>query len=332
MGCRKARLRIWRRKATPNTYCPPSPSPSYSRTTKDCDARDRSGAADCGALQHWLGTRRRAGGTESSSGRHQGTRRAAAVAPSLDLQADADDDHVHRPSHHRRRSLFRHAADRLVADRGGAESQCLCRHRLVHELVLRPDHPVRLHLGADAPHAGRHPAPDLGHRARLRPARARVAGGGEPRRLDQPDRGDLDHRLSGHGRAALMVAGKMSTPLARVRGLGSAKSGTEHFWRQRLTAVANVPLTIGFVFIVVGLLGRNHAAVVQILGSPLVAVIMLLFIVSITTHMRIGMQVIIEDYVHDEGHKFFLLMANTFFAFAVGLASAFAILMLSFKV
>ena len=129
-----------------------------------------------------------------------------------------------------------------------------------------------------------------------------------------------------------MVAGKMSTPLARVRGLGSAKSGTEHFWRQRLTAVANVPLSIAFVFIVIGLLGRNHAAVVQILGSPLVAVIMLLFIVSITTHMRIGMQVIIEDYVHDEGHKFFLLMANTFFDFAVGLASAFAILMLSFKV
>ena len=129
-----------------------------------------------------------------------------------------------------------------------------------------------------------------------------------------------------------MVAGKMSTPLGRVLGLGPAKSGTEHFWRQRLTAVANVPLSIAFVFIVVALLGRNHAAVVQILGSPLVAVIMLLFIMSITTHMRIGMQVIIEDYVHDEGHKFFLLMANTFFAFAVGLASAFAILMLSFKV
>ena len=128
------------------------------------------------------------------------------------------------------------------------------------------------------------------------------------------------------------MAGEMSTPLKHVRGFGAAKSGTGHFWRQRLTAVANVPLTIGFVFIVVGLLGRNHAAVVQILGSPLVAVIMLLFIVSITTHMRIGMQVIIEDYVHDEGHKFFLLMANTFFAFAVGLASAFAILMLSFKV
>jgi succinate dehydrogenase / fumarate reductase membrane anchor subunit len=129
-----------------------------------------------------------------------------------------------------------------------------------------------------------------------------------------------------------MAAGRMSTPLARVLGLGSAKSGTEHFWRQRLTAVANVPLTIAFVVIVVGLLGRNHAAVVQILGSPLVAVIMLLFIASITTHMRIGIQVIIEDYVHDEIVKLFLLMANTFFAVAVALACAFAILMLSFKV
>jgi succinate dehydrogenase / fumarate reductase membrane anchor subunit len=129
-----------------------------------------------------------------------------------------------------------------------------------------------------------------------------------------------------------MAAGKMSTPLGRVLGLGSAKSGTEHFWRQRLTAVANVPLTVAFVVIVIGLLGRNHAAVVQILGSPLVAIIMLLFIASITTHMRIGMQVIIEDYVHDEVTKLVLLMANTFFAVAVGLACAFAILMLSFKV
>jgi succinate dehydrogenase / fumarate reductase, membrane anchor subunit len=129
-----------------------------------------------------------------------------------------------------------------------------------------------------------------------------------------------------------MGLGRMSTPLGRVRGLGSARSGTEHFWRQRLTAVANVPLTIAFVLIVMALLGRNHAAVVQILGSPLVAVIMLLFVLSITTHMRIGMQVIIEDYVHDEGHKLVLLMANTFFAVAVGLAAAFAILTLSFKV
>jgi succinate dehydrogenase / fumarate reductase membrane anchor subunit len=129
-----------------------------------------------------------------------------------------------------------------------------------------------------------------------------------------------------------MAGGKLSTPLARVRGLGSARSGTEHFWRQRLTAVANVPLTIAFVVIVVSLLGRNHAAVVQILGSPLVAIVMLLVITSVCIHMRIGMQVIIEDYVHDESAKLVMLMANTFFAAAVGLASAFAILMLSFKV
>jgi succinate dehydrogenase / fumarate reductase, membrane anchor subunit len=129
-----------------------------------------------------------------------------------------------------------------------------------------------------------------------------------------------------------MASGKMSTPLARVRGLGAAKSGTEHFWRQRLTAVANVPLTIAFVLILVSLLGRNHAAAAQILGSPLVAIIMLLCIVSITIHMRIGMQVVIEDYVHDEPARLILLMANTFFAFAVALASAYGILKLSFGV
>ena len=122
----------------------------------------------------------------------------------------------------------------------------------------------------------------------------------------------------------------MATPLKRVRGLGAARHGTETFWRQRLTAVANVPLTIAVIVIVMGLLGRNHAAVVQILGSTLVAITMLLFIVSSVYHMWLGMQVIIEDYVHDERWKLFTLMANTFFAFAVGLAAVFAILKLSF--
>ena len=122
------------------------------------------------------------------------------------------------------------------------------------------------------------------------------------------------------------------TPLARVRGLGSAKTGTAHFWHQRLTAVANVPLTIAFVLIVVALLGRNHAAAQQILATPLVAIVMMLFIGSITYHMRIGMQVIIEDYVHEETAKLALIMLNTFFAVAVALASAYAIFKLSFGV
>jgi succinate dehydrogenase / fumarate reductase, membrane anchor subunit len=124
----------------------------------------------------------------------------------------------------------------------------------------------------------------------------------------------------------------MRTPLRQVRGLGSAKSGTEHFWHQRLTAMANIPLSIGFVVVVASLMGRNHAAVVQILGSPFVAVLMLLFILSASMHMRIGMQVIIEDYVHDDFAKFTLLIANTFFAVVVALTSAFAILKLSFGV
>ena len=126
--------------------------------------------------------------------------------------------------------------------------------------------------------------------------------------------------------------GKLRTPLARVRGLGSARSGTEHFWRQRLTAVANIPLTIAFVLIVVSLLGRNHAAAQQILGSPLVAIVILLFIGSVTYHMRIGMQVVIEDYVHGEIAKLSLLMLNTFFTVVVGLAAAYAIFKLSFGV
>jgi len=122
------------------------------------------------------------------------------------------------------------------------------------------------------------------------------------------------------------------TPLARVRGLGSAKSGTGHFWHQRLTAVANVPLTVAFVLIVISLLGRNHAAAQQILGTPLVAIVILLFIGSVTYHMRIGMQVIIEDYVHEETAKLVLIMLNTFFAIAIALASAYAIFKLSFGV
>ncbi len=122
------------------------------------------------------------------------------------------------------------------------------------------------------------------------------------------------------------------TPLGSVRGRGTAHSGTGHFWRQRLTAVANIPLTIAALIIIITLLGRNQAATAQILGSPLVAIIILLFIISITTHMRIGMQVIIEDYVHDESVKLALLMANTFFAIAVALSSAYGILKLSFGV
>jgi len=122
----------------------------------------------------------------------------------------------------------------------------------------------------------------------------------------------------------------METPLKRVRGLGSAHGGTDHFWKQRATALAGIPLTIAFLVIVLSTVGKDFATVKATLAHPLVAILMLLFVLSSVIHMRIGMQVIIEDYVHEEGPKVLLLMLNTFFAIAVGLASAFAILKLAF--
>ena len=128
----------------------------------------------------------------------------------------------------------------------------------------------------------------------------------------------------------MLSESSMRTPLARVRGLGSAKSGTGHFWLQRVTAVANVILTIIFLGVVIALVGKPYPAAIALLSHPLVAILMLLFVVSGTVHMRIGMQVIIEDYIHGEGAKIAAVMANTFFAIAIGAACVFALLKLSF--
>ena len=124
----------------------------------------------------------------------------------------------------------------------------------------------------------------------------------------------------------------LRTPLGRVRGLGSARNGTEEFWLQRMTAIAGIPLTIAGLFLVISLTGRSYPAVKQILGSPLVAVLMILFILANVIHMKIGIQVVIEDYVYHKNQKFTLLILNTFFAWAIGLACVFAILKISFGV
>ena len=124
----------------------------------------------------------------------------------------------------------------------------------------------------------------------------------------------------------------MRTPLGRVLGLGSAKTGTEDFWMQRMTAIASVPLTIAGLVLVISLTGRSYPAVRQILASPLVAVLLMLFILTIVIHMKIGVQVVIEDYVYEKKRKITLMMLNTFFAWAVGLACVFAILKISFGV
>ena len=124
-------------------------------------------------------------------------------------------------------------------------------------------------------------------------------------------------------------AKSMRTPLSRVRSLGASHSGTSDFWRQRLTAVAMTLLIVPVIVVVMMLLGRNQAFAAQTLRSPAIAIILLLFIVASTWHMKIGMQVVIEDYVHNEKLKLASIMANNFFSFAVALASIYAILKLS---
>jgi succinate dehydrogenase / fumarate reductase membrane anchor subunit len=123
---------------------------------------------------------------------------------------------------------------------------------------------------------------------------------------------------------------RMRTPIAEVRHLGSAKSGTKHAWHMRITSAALVPLTIAFVWIVLTLVGKDYNTVRATLGAPLPAIIMLLFLLASVYHMKLGMQTIIEDYVHGEASKTLALMANTFFSACIGLATVYAVLRLSF--
>ncbi len=122
----------------------------------------------------------------------------------------------------------------------------------------------------------------------------------------------------------------LRTPLGRVRGLGSAKTGTEHFWMQRVTAIANIPLTICALIIIMSLVGADHPTVAARLGHPVIAMAMLAFVVSVTWHMRLGMQVVIEDYVQGEGRKIACLLASTFFTAAIAIVGVFALLKLGF--
>ena len=122
----------------------------------------------------------------------------------------------------------------------------------------------------------------------------------------------------------------MRTPLGKVRGLGSAKEGTSHFWYQRMSAVALVPLVLFFLGMVISLNGASYAEVRTALSHPVAAILMGLFVLTGVYHMRLGMQVIIEDYIHGEGLKIVLVMLNTFFAAVIGFACLFAILKLSF--
>lgn len=120
------------------------------------------------------------------------------------------------------------------------------------------------------------------------------------------------------------------TPAKKVRGYGSAKDGTDHFWRQRLTAIANIPLLLFFVGFIVSLNGASHEEVLAAIAHPFTAVMLIAVLASALLHMKLGMQVVIEDYIHGEGTKIILLFLNAVFTYGIGLLSVFAILKINF--
>jgi succinate dehydrogenase membrane anchor subunit len=122
----------------------------------------------------------------------------------------------------------------------------------------------------------------------------------------------------------------LQTPRSRVKYLGSAKSGTHHVWMMRLTSFALLPLTIAFIVVVLSLAGRDFQSARIFLGSPCPSILMLLFVGVGVYHMTLGMQVIIEDYIHVERTKSLALMANICFGLLMGAALVYAVLRLSF--
>jgi succinate dehydrogenase / fumarate reductase membrane anchor subunit len=122
----------------------------------------------------------------------------------------------------------------------------------------------------------------------------------------------------------------LRSPLGRAIGLGSAKEGVEHWWIQRLTAVALVPLALWFVASVIALAGADHVALTEWLSAPLAAILMLLLIGATFYHAALGLQVVIEDYVHGEGAKFAALVLNKLICFALAVAGIFAVLKIAF--
>lgn len=117
----------------------------------------------------------------------------------------------------------------------------------------------------------------------------------------------------------------LETPLRRVEGLGPAHSGSRHFWRQRVTAVALIPLAIWFGISVLGLVGANEPSVLIFLTQPLNAILMASFVTILLYHMSLGVQDVIDDYVHGNGQKIFLLLLLRAATIAVGAASLLAL-------
>ena len=122
----------------------------------------------------------------------------------------------------------------------------------------------------------------------------------------------------------------LRSPLGRARGLGSARAGSKHWWAQRLTSVALVPLTLWFIWSMMRLTGASQADVADWLASPVRLALMLALIAATFHHLQLGLQVVIEDYVHGDGWKLALIVAVRFVAIFFGLAAIVAILRIGF--
>ena len=122
----------------------------------------------------------------------------------------------------------------------------------------------------------------------------------------------------------------LRTPLAKVRGLGSAKEGTHHFWWQRLTAIALVPLTVWMMIAIFSTTLSDYESARALVAHPVAAVLAVSLIALLFHHGQLGLQVVIEDYIHTEMTKMVLLLLNSFFCAVVGLAAALAALKLAF--
>ncbi len=122
----------------------------------------------------------------------------------------------------------------------------------------------------------------------------------------------------------------LRSPLGQARGLGSAKEGVGHWWAQRLTALALIPLSLWFVYSIARFPLSDYAMMVLWIKSPLVAVALVLFFVAMIYHAALGVQVIVEDYVANEGVKLLGIVIAKFALYALGVASVFAVLKIAF--
>ena len=122
----------------------------------------------------------------------------------------------------------------------------------------------------------------------------------------------------------------LRTPYSRVTGLGSAREGAAEFFNQRLTALANIPLTLFLIWLVISLMGAPRDEVMAAFANPIISGLTILTIVSVAVHMQIGVKIVIEDYVHHEGLKILAMIGNRFFSFAVAAIAISSVLLLGF--